>query len=207
MRGFIGLRTRRSRCARSSTMLMRRLRYWLGSAKHRRALQEEMDLHIAETAARLREDGLSESEARTEARRRFGNVLRTAEAAREVWIVVWLDLLFRDIKYAFRTLRSNPGFTAVVIFTLGLGIGANTAIFSIVDHVLLRSLPYPDDEQLVMVYDLAEPNRNLVSTANWLDWQKESGSFASLAAWAPGEFSAQATLIGDGPIAERLNAQ
>jgi len=113
-----------------------------------------------------------------------------------------------DIRYAIRTLAHNPGFTTIVVIMLALGIGANTAIFSIVDHVLLRSLPYPDAGQLVMVYEshAGRADRSVVPTADWLDWQKENRSFQSLAAWGSGEFSWQMNLIGDGH-AERLSGQ
>jgi putative ABC transport system permease protein len=122
--------------------------------------------------------------------------------------LVWPDLLLRNFRYAARTLRRSPGFAAAIVLTLALGIGANTAIFSIVDRVLFRNLPYADSEQLVMVYE-TRPGRaglNAVSTANWLDWQKESRSFESLAAWGSGEFSWQMNLTGQGD-AERLNGQ
>src|SRR5262245_40404604 len=133
-------------------MLMRRLRYWLRSAKRQRALQEEMELHIAEKMVELRDHGFIESEARAEARRRFGSVIRTAENAREIWSVIWLDLLLRDIRYAGRGLRRSPGFAAVVILTLALGLGGNAAIFTVVKSLLLDALPYADADRLVRIY-------------------------------------------------------
>src|SRR5688572_11640948 len=108
----------RSRDGGVNDMLTRRIRYWLGGAKRHRALQEEMELHIAERTAELRARGLSESEARSEARRSFGNVTRAAEDSRGVWTLVWLDLLLRDMRYALRNFGRNPGFTAVIVLTL-----------------------------------------------------------------------------------------
>jgi putative ABC transport system permease protein len=103
--------------------------------------------------------------------------------------------LMADVRYALRGLQSSPGFTATVVVMLALGIGANTAIFSIVDRLFLRALPYPESHQLLMVYE-AFPGtaRNNVSPANWLDWQRLSHSFETLAAWN----FASATFAGEG---------
>ena len=103
-----------------------------------------------------------------------------------------------------RGLRRTPGFTLAVVLTLALGIGANTAIFSIVDQVLLRPLPYPDGENLVMVYEARDSNsHNSVSPATWLDWQRDSRTLERVAAWAAGR---SATLTGAGE-ATRLGVQ
>ena len=120
--------------------------------------------------------------------------------------------LARDVKHMTRGLRKSPGFTLAVILTLALGIGANTAIFSVVDQLLLRPLPYPNGDELVTIYEtlpdfgLAEitvgRTRNIVSPANWLDWQRDSRTLDQLAAWRPGT----ATLTGAGSPA-RLNMQ
>jgi hypothetical protein len=97
-----------------------------------------------------------------------------------------LSQLGQDLRYAFRTLRSSPGFTAVAILTLSLGIGANTAIFSFVDGVLLRPLPYPDAERIVRVLEKPpQGERNGISTLNYLDWQKDNSVFDFMAAQSP----------------------
>src|SRR5262245_2056448 len=94
-----------------------------------------------------------------------------------------LDSLRRDVKYAQRGLQRSPGFTFTVVVMLALGIGANTAIFSLVDRLLIRPLPYPESRQLVMLYESFRSTRNNVSMSNWLDWQRMNKSFDTLAAW------------------------
>ena len=112
--------------------------------------------------------------------------------------------LLRDIRHVSRGLRRTPGFAIAVVLTLALGIGGNTAIFSVVDQVLLRPLPYQNGDELVTVYEagLAEPGHFSVSPANWLDWQRQSRTVAAFAAWRPSAF----TLTGTGePV--RVNGQ
>lgn len=104
--------------------------------------------------------------------------------------------LWQDARYAARGLRRSPGFSIAVILTLAVGIGGNTAVFSVVDQLLLRPLPYPDGNQLVMVDELSlgRNSRADVSPANWLDWQRESRTFRQFAAWQLRAF----TLTGAG---------
>jgi putative ABC transport system permease protein len=149
----------------------------------------------------------------------FGSIVRMKEEGHDVrsWRVA--EDLLRDIRHALRGIRRSPGFALAVVLTLALGIGGNTAIFSVVDQVLLRPLPYPNGDQLLTIYEVARntgpsssygnsramsdgPTRMSVSPANWLDWQRESRTLASIATWR----TIVLTLTGVGePV--RVNAQ
>src|SRR5436305_9091380 len=132
-------------------MLIRRLRYWMESARRSEALREEMELHLAEKAAELQADGMTPERARAEARRRFGNVGLKHEESREVWMTRFLSELGQDIRYGCRTLIANKAFSALAVLSLALGIGANTTIYSLMESILLRSLPVSDPESLVVL--------------------------------------------------------
>src|SRR5271165_4771657 len=132
-------------------MLIRRLKYWIESARRSEALHEEMELHLAEKAAELEADGMTPECARTEARRRFGNVGLKHEESREIWMTRFLSELGQDIRYGCRTMTANKAFGALAVLSLALGIGANTTIYSFMESILLRSLPVTDPESLVVL--------------------------------------------------------
>jgi len=114
-------------------------------------IDREMAFHMNELADDLMARGMSEPDARREARRRFGNPSMQKERTRDADILTWLESLGADVRYAVRALRASPAFAIVTIVSLGLGIGANTAIFSLINAVVLRTLPVAHPEELVQV--------------------------------------------------------
>ena len=140
--------------------MLRRLRYWTESARRSEALHEEMELHLAEKAAELEADGMTAEGAWAEARRRFGNLGLKQEESREIWMTRFLSELGQDIRYGCRTMTANKAFSALAVLSLALGIGANTAIYSLMESILLRSLPVADPESLVVLNWHSRPPRN-----------------------------------------------
>lgn len=131
--------------------MLRRLRFWRADSNEAAALDDEMRLHIELRAEKLRAQGVAPDEAWREASKRFGNRLHVRERSRDMWIVRWADELSKDVRIAMRGLRRSPVFSLTAILTLALGIGANTAIFQLVDAVRLRSLPVTEPNQLALI--------------------------------------------------------
>src|SRR3989454_1382088 len=172
---------------------------WLGTLQLRfRALcrKRQLDADMAEEMRgriemRTRENieaGMSADEARYAAMRQFGQVDNIKETCREQRGVTWLEHLVQDLRYGARMLRKNPGFTAVAVLTLALGIGANTAIFSVVNAVLLKALPYREPERIVMLWtDNASLNLGFhelpPAPPDLLDWRRQAQSFEQIAAF------------------------
>lgn len=130
----------------------KRIRYWRANVNEGTDLEEEMRLHVALRAEKLRASGVEYAEAEAMARRRFGNQLQLCERSREMWISRWLDDLMRDIRIGWRGLRRSPGFTLVAVLTLAFGIGANSAIFQLVDAIRLRLVPVKHPQQLELIH-------------------------------------------------------
>lgn len=184
-------------------------------------VQEEVDdelrFHIEERAARLEAEGMAPGEARAEAERRFGDVESVREEVermmkrrrRAMARIDIVDEVKRDLSFAGRQILSHPAFSAVAIGTIALAIGATTAIFSVVDGIMLRPLPYEEPDELVMVWmdyterDVVLPDkrREWLSWPNLADFRDEVGAVESISAfmgWRP-------TLTGDGTTAQQLN--
>ena len=147
---------------------------------------EEIRAHIDLEAARLVEDGMDPDAARIEALKRFGNVMASRERFYESRRVVWLDRSIQDLRYAVRLLRRSPGFTATVALIMAVTIGANTAVFSVVNGVLLKPLPYPASEQLVAFWNGITPSRSDVLNPEALAALREtSRNLEAVSAFSP----------------------
>lgn len=148
-------------------------------------IREELESHIVMRTDQLVEQGMSPEEAALTARRMLGNTLRAHEETRLMHINVSIETIGQDLRYAVRGIFRQPGFAAAAICTLALGIGVTTAVFSAVDRVLFRSLPYPHAERLVAVGMLApiEPNEFLL-TADYFAWKDRQTAFESLTSWS-----------------------
>jgi predicted permease len=148
-----------------------------------RDLDQDIRDHIEIEAQENIERGMSSEEAHFAALRKFGNLTRVKEETWKVWSVAWLEQFISDVCFGARALRKNPGFTVVAVLTLALGIGANTAIFSVVEGVVLAPLPYPHADRLVMVSESRPNLKQLgISHPDFQDWQRNARSFAQMAA-------------------------
>ena len=163
--------------------LVMRLLSFLRAGRAERELDREMTAHLGQLEDDFIGKGLPPGEARLAARRAFGGVEQAKESQRDARSIRWLDELRQDVRYAIRTLRSAPGFTAVAVLTLSLGIGANTVMFSVMNATMLQPLPFPEPERLAMLWEASAKDRtrfNIVSMPNYRDWLARSQSFESI---------------------------
>src|SRR5262245_2070220 len=162
----------------------------------------ELESHLSMLTEDKIRSGMTAEEARREARLELGGLAQLQQAHRDIRLFPFVDTLLQDALYGLTMLRRNPGFTIVAVLTLALGIGANSAIFSVVNAVLLRSLPYRDPDQLVMVRHYLDSGATRPSFgADFLEWRDQAKAFEQIAAYTFD--TADLTGIGE---SERLNA-
>jgi predicted permease len=165
--------------------LFRRFSFFKNRQQFDQDLQEEMRLHLDLRREEYTGTGLDAAEAHAASRRKFGNVTYLQEESRTSWSWIWLEQTIQDLRYAAQNMLRTPGFNLIAILVLALGIGANSAIFSIVNAVLLRPLAYKDSDRLVT---LLHRGTGPVSPGNYVDWKAQSQSFEDVGAaeyWTP----------------------
>jgi predicted permease len=159
---------------------------WIRFAKQKDELSEELRAHLRMAMADRMERGESEDEARRNAMRELGNVPLIEDVTRGMWGGVWLERVVQDVKYALRQLRRAPGFAVTVVMTLALGLGATVAMYTVVDRVMLRPLPYRDAGSLVNIQEMSKTGGPGWGTEfpDIADWQARSHTLASIAYWS-----------------------
>jgi putative ABC transport system permease protein len=170
-----------------------RLRHFVRNLLRRDHVERELTDEIEGYVDLLMEEkvsqGMSRDDARLAARLEIGRVDHVKEHVRDVRVGVWLDALRQDVRFGVRALIRRPGFATIAVLTLGVGVGATTAIFSLIDSVLLKPLPFHEPERLTTVWEV-RPRFNQprieVAPLNYVDWQQQVQAFESLAAYVNG---------------------
>jgi predicted permease len=164
--------------------------------RRKRTLQDfssEIEFHLQLETERQREQGLSEEDARAAARRAFGNVMQAEERFYESHRWLWWDHLLQDVRIGLRMLAKNPGFAALAVLIMALGIGANSAVFSVVNAVLLKPLAYPDADRIVTLSNFSRTGKaatalsKAASIPDVQDWHDQSSSFEAMAYYSSRE--------------------
>src|SRR5437763_3334284 len=162
--------------------LRRRARLLVNRSAAEREMADEMRFHLEMEAEELARFGVDSKDAGRAAVRRFGGVARYQDEARDARGGRWLEELRQDTRYAVRVLGHSRGFVAVAMLTLALGVGANTAIFSVVRGVLLRSLPYPEPDRLVAITSVINGSPTAASPPDFFDWRTQAKAFSGISA-------------------------
>src|SRR5262249_18213728 len=167
--------------------------------------QDEIEEHVRLLSERYRGQGLAPEAAMLAARRQFGNTTLLEEDRRDMQRFPAIEALRADLTYALRTLRKNPGFAAAAVVTLALGIGANTAIFSVCNAVLFKPLPYADPSRIVTLWERQRDGKlGDVAPANFVDWRDASRSFSGMGAVRAPSFASSFVLGGQGEAARLI---
>ena len=186
--------------------IVRRAAAVFGRGRRARDVEDELAFHLAMRQAEHERAGAAPDEARRAAARQFGNVTALREQTQEMWTFPSFESLLQDIRYALRTLRRAPAFSVAAVLVLTLGIGATTAIFSVIDAMLLRGLPYPDAGRLVVLIGTVQRAAGVERRGNSLpdhrDWRAESRSFEDMAA-----YTTTAVTLSSFDDPERLSAE
>jgi putative ABC transport system permease protein len=164
-----------------------------GRRRRDEELDEELRSHLRMAIQDRVDRGETPEQAEVAVRREFGNVGLVKDVTREMWGWGWIREFANDLGFGLRTMRRSPAFSAVAVLTIAIGIGANTAIFSVVNAVLLRPLPFEDPGRVVMVWlkgaEAAGGDRVPLSVADFLDWRAQSRAFERVAFFSPGDFN------------------
>src|SRR5882672_9710942 len=173
--------------------MMSGLRSLFRKEQVRQELDEELNGFLEMAAEEKMKNGTDPHDALRAVRLERGNLEVAKEAVRSAGWESFVETCWQDLRFAVRMLRNNPGFTAVAVLTLALGIGANTAIFTIINTILLRPLPYEDPDRLVTLWE-SNPQRKLdharVTPPDLAEWREQSGSFEDIGYWSgAGEFN------------------
>src|SRR5262249_15858270 len=178
--------------------LWRRLLSLARRGRFEREMEEEMRFHLDMQIEQNLASGMAMEEARYAARRQFGNQTWLKESSHEMWSLNLIETLIQDLRYGVAMLRKNPGFPAWAALTGALGIGANPAIFSVINPLLLRPLPSPESQRIVDVWhpppqeSFPGLDRFSVSPANFLDWKSQNEVFEQMAIYRYASFSLSA---------------
>jgi predicted permease len=189
--------------------LRMRFQMMFGRGGQARKLDDEMHFHLDRQIAENVAAGMSAKDARAAALRAFGNPTLLRDQARATWSWAGIESLLRDLRYGIRTLRRAPGFAAIAVLVMALGIGANVALFTVVRSVLLEPLPYAHPEQLVTLYENESQGKNdnpymPVDAGSFWEWQKATASAAELALISP--FQAYNVSAEGGSLPETIDA-
>jgi len=164
--------------------LAARLRGLFGDRKANQELDDEIETHLRLLAERYVRQGMTEAEAAWAARRQFGNVTLLKERRRDMRVIRFIETLLQDLRYGARMLWRNPGFTFVAMLMLALAIGANSAIFSVVNAVLFQSPPYRDSDRIMVIFDRTiVADLDYVGGVDFVHWREQSKAFEQIEAY------------------------